>query len=399
MKKWFIASFALVALVAVAFVVVSSILLSPVFVFRILTQWDASTDDYRFFPSAVIAASENPHVYEYDLNPELADLPISYRTTGGQEVTTTLADFVESTGSTSFIIVQNDTVIYEQYANGSDRDSVHTSFSAAKSLVSLMIGRAIDDGYIESQHQSMADFIPEFSGTDMEHITIEDLLLMRSGIYYEETGFLWFRHDAYTYWMPNLRDLAIGHQRLTDRHEGRFHYNNYNPLLLGIILERSTGMSVSEYFEQSFWQPIGTKYDASWSLDSDRSQFEKMESGFNFRSIDLIRIGSMLLHDGYWNEQQIVSPEWIQASTVVDFPLNTDEYAGTFLEGLNIGYGYLWYSRPSDASGLDFWAWGRFDQILYVSPANDMVILRTGDTGGGVDNFSEVLADIIALID
>ena len=385
-KKW--TAIALISTIAVfiAFIIVSSILLSPTFVFRILTRWDASVEDYSFFPYRTITASDNPHMYEYNLNPELEELLITF---GNQEVR--LSDFVIDTGSSSFIIVHNDIVIYEQYANGRDRYSINTTFSAAKSLVSLMIGRAIDDGYIESHHQSIADFIYEFRGTDMEHITIRDLLLMRSGIYYEETGFLWFgRHDAFTYWMPDLRRVALNHRRLTDRHDGRFHYNNYNPLLLGIILERSTGMSVSEYFEQSFWHPIGANYDASWSLDSNRSGFEKMESGFNPRSIDFVRIGSMLLNDGYWNGQQIISPEWIQMSTVVDFPINPEEYVGTFIEGMNIGYGYMWLSRPGTSGGIDFWAMGRFGQILYISPANNVVILRTGDGDVPPGVFAEI---------
>ena len=389
-RKWTIIAFASIVAIAIVFIIISSVILSPTFVFRILTRLDASVDDYRFFPYSTISASTNPHIYEYNLNTELEDLPI---TIGNQ--TTRLSDFVVDTGSFSFIIVHNDIVIYEQYANGHDRYSVSTSFSAAKSLVSLLIGRAIGDGYIESHHQSIADFIYEFRGTDMEYITIRDLLLMRSDIYYEETGFLWFgRHDAYTYWMPDLRQVALNHRRLTDRYEGRFNYNNYHPLLLGIILERSTGMSVSEYFEQSFWHPIGANYDASWSLDSDRSGFEKMESGFNFRPIDLARMGSMLLNDGYWNGQQIISSEWIQMSTIVDFPINPNDYIGSFLEGADIGYGYLWYSWPSVSGGVDFWAMGRFGQILYISPANNVVILRTGD--GAVP--PEVFAEIAVLV-
>ena len=390
-KKWTAITLISAAVAFLTFIIVSSILLSPTFVFRILTRWDASVEDYRFFPYRTITASDNPHFYDDNLHPELEDMLI---TLGNQEVR--LSDFVVDSGSFSFIIVHNDIVIYEQYANGRDRYSTNTSFSAAKSLVSLMIGRAIDDGYIESHHQSIADFIYEFRGTDMEHITIRDLLLMRSDIYYEETGFLWFgRHDAFTYWMPNLRQVALNHRRLTDRYEGRFNYNNYHPLLLGIILERSTGMSVSEYFEQSFWHPIGANYDASWSLDSNRSGFEKMESGFNFRPIDLARIGSMLLNDGYWNGQQMISPEWIQMSTVVDFPINQNDYIGSFLEGANIGYGYMWYSWPSVSGGMDFFAWGRFGQFLYISPANHIVIVRTGDSDVMPGVFAEI-ANLIA---
>jgi len=384
--------------VLVAFLIVSCVLLSPTFVFRMLTRFDSSVDDYSYFPARVIAKSGQPYKYEHDLNAELGSLVVDYTTEGNKLASKTLADFVESTDSSSFIILKDDKIIYEQYANGYNRDSVNTSFSMAKSIDSLLIGKAIEDGYIGSEDQPISDFIQEFAGTNMAHITIKDLLTMRSDISYEETGFLWFRDDAYTYWMPDLQKLALNHQTLTDKYHEKMHYNNYHPLLLGIILERSTGMSVSEYFEQTIWRKIGSEYDASWSLDSDKTQFEKMESGLNFRSIDFIKIGSMLLNGGYWNGQQIINSNWVQTSTLVKFPINEDEYAGSFLEGRNIGYGYMWYSRPTESGRTDFWAWGKYDQMLYVSPANNIVILRTGRTSGGVSDFSKALEDIITVI-
>ncbi|MCL2427424.1 MAG: hypothetical protein FWD05_13945 [Oscillospiraceae bacterium] len=80
--------------------------------------------------------------------------------------------------------------------------------------------------------------------------------------------------------------------------------------------------------------------------------------------------------------------------------ISASEYVGTFLESQNIGYGYMWYSRPSASGGLDFWAMGRFGQFLYISPANNTVIVRTGSTTR-IDgfNFSEVLAEIAVLVD
>ena len=126
----------------------------------------------------------------------------------------------------------------------------------------------------------------------MESITIEDLLLMRSDIRYEE-GNIWFGDVAKTYYMPNLRDLALSPDELTTKYEGKFHYNNYHPLLLGIILERSTGKHVAEYLEEKLWRKMGAEQDASWSLDSEESGFEKMESGINFIAIDFVKIGSM----------------------------------------------------------------------------------------------------------
>lgn len=389
-KKAMVISITIVAIIMV-FIVASCVICSPTYVFRILTRFDSSINDYSYFPSRTISKSETPYKYDYNLDAELANLNINYKTFEHKNTTKTLANFVESTGSTSFIIVKDDKIIYEQYANGYNKDSINTSFSMAKSIDSLLIGKAIEDSYIISEDQLITDFIHEFKNTEMEHITIKDLLTMRSDIDYEENGFLWFRDDAYTYWMPDLRKLALNHQTLVDKYNGKMHYNNYHPLLLGIILERSTGMSVSSYFEQSFWGKIGTEYDASWSLDSEKSQFEKMESGINFRSIDFIKFGSMLLHNGYWNGQQLINQDWVQKSTVVSFPINENEYVGTFLEGRNIGYGYMWYSKPSLSGGVDFMAWGKYNQILYVSPANNVVILRTGSKDGDALDLSEVL--------
>lgn len=382
----------------VIFLIVSSIITSPVFIFRLLTHFDSSIEDSAFFPSTTIAKSEKVYNYDFNINSDLSNLEINYKTASNKDDVKTLSDFVTSTDSTSFIIVKDDQLIYEQYANGYQRDSINTTFSMAKSIVSLLIGKAIEDGYIKSEDQSIADYISEFKGTNMEHITIKDVLSMRSDIAYEETGFLWFRDDAYTYWMPDLRKLALGHTSLTDKYKGRMHYNNYHPLLLGIILERSTGTSVSDYFEKSIWQKIGSEYDASWSLDSEKTQFEKMESGINFRSIDFIKIGSMLLHDGYWNGERIINKDWISKSTLSDFPIDENEYIDTFIENKNIGYKYMWYSKPSGSGAIDYMAWGKYNQMLYISPSNNTVILRTGISDGNVLDFSDVMEYIATCV-
>jgi CubicO group peptidase (beta-lactamase class C family) len=93
---------------------------------------------------------------------------------------------------------------------------------------------------------------------------------------------------------------AIGRER---PEVTKWHYNNYNPLLLGIVLERATGMSVSDYLSTKLWRPLGAGRDATWSLDSDRSGFEKLESGLNAAPVDYARFG-LLFHRGEWNGTQ-----------------------------------------------------------------------------------------------
>jgi len=355
---------------------------SPAYLGRVITHWDSAVTDYRIFPERVIRKSETPYTYAKNVDNSLDDLPVNNQKLG---------EFINNTDTTSFIIVKNDEIVYERYANGYDENSVNTSFSMAKSVVSLLIGKAIEKGYIDSVDDPIGKYIEEFDGTEAGKITVEKLLLMRSDIAYNEDKFLWFGDDSLTYWHPDLRALALGGIELTDGYNGRFHYNNYHPLLLGIILERATGVTVSEFFEREIWQKIGAEHDASWSLDSEKSGFEKMESGINFRAVDFSKIGSLVLHGGVWNGTQVIAPEWLNKSTLCEFPLNNSEYEGSFLEGKNIGYKYMWYSTPSARSGYDVFAWGKSDQILYVSPSNGTVILRTGKTDGRVSNWAEVL--------
>ena len=366
---------------------------SPTFLGRVLTHWDSKVSDYKIFPERIIEKSEKPYNYEKNVNTDLSNIIVEY-----SNKKKSLAEFVKNTDTTSFIIVKNDKIVYEQYANGYNENSINTSFSMAKSVVSLLVGKAIENGNIKSVSEPIANYIPEFENKAIGQTTIEDLLRMRSKIVYNEDKFLWFGDDTLTYWYDNLRELSLSHTNVTDEYNGNFHYNNYHPLLLGLILERSTGQSVSQFFEREMWQKIGAEYDASWSLDSKKSGFEKMESGINFHAVDFLKIGSMVLHNGYFNGTQIINDEWLKSSTLCDFPINTAEYENTFLSGKNIGYKYMWYSTPSAQSGYDIIAWGKSDQILYISPANNIVILRTGKTDGGVSNWVETIKNIVTNI-
>ena len=388
-----ITSFFAVILAFLILCVTTMCMYSPNFLGRVLTHWDSNISDYKIFPERIIEKSEKPYSYVKNINPDLSNVTVEY-----SNKQKSLSDFVSDTDSTAFIIVKNDKIIYEQYANGYNENSINTSFSMAKSVVSLLIGKAIENGNIKNVAEPISNYIPEFANKKIGQTTIEDLLLMRSEIVYDEGKFLWFGDDTLTYWYDDLRELALSHIDLTDKYNGRFHYNNYHPLLLGLILERSTGQSVSEFFEREIWSKIGAEYDASWSLDSKKSGFEKMESGSNFHAVDFLKIGSMVLHNGYFNGTQIIDNQWLENSTLCGFPLNTAEYESSFLSGKNIGYKYMWYSTPSAQSEYDVIAWGKSDQILYISPANDIVILRTGKSDGGVSKWVEKIKEIIKLV-
>lgn len=340
---------------------------------RIIRLGESDVWDYKVFPSRLIEASDYPVVYPHDPIPEFGQIKVD-----PEEV---LESLLAKTHTQSFLVIHNDQLVYEYYGKGYDEAAINTSFSAAKSMVSLMIGIAIDKGLIKSEDEPLSVYIEELRGSEIGNVTIKQLLTMRSPIVYKE-GPLWFGDDAKTYYMPDLRTLALQETTFDPQYTGAFHYNNYHPLLLGVIIERSTGRSVSAFFVEELWGKIGSEYSASWSLDSEQTGFEKMESGLNFRAIDFAKVGSVVLHNGFWNGKRIVSEEWIEKSTQAEFPLNDEAYTGTLLEGKQTGYQYMWYSCLNDENGIDVFAAGKYGQYLYISPLNNTVIVRTGSETG-----------------
>ena len=149
-------------------------------------------------------------------------------------------------------------------------------------------------------------------------------------------------------------------------------YNNYNPLLLGLILERATGRPVTTYLQEKLWTPLGMEFDLSWSLDSEQSGFEKMESGFNAPAVDFAKFGRLYLNGGNWNGTQILPAEWVT-------DLTRDN---GLIQDAPIYYGYMWWGENCNPDSQDFFALGNFGQFVYVSPANNMIIVRNGESYG-----------------
>jgi CubicO group peptidase (beta-lactamase class C family) len=227
-------------------------------------------------------------------------------------------------------------------------------------------------------------YIPEIAGRGLDRLTIRDLLMMNSGIRYVESGELPFYYapfadDALTYYPADLRKVALSVQASGSSIGESFHYNNYHPLLEGLIIERATGMHVAEYLQEKFWKPMGAEFPASWSLDSEAYGFEKMESGINARAIDYARFGLIFLHNGFWNGVQILPENWVREATE---PLRPDARTWeTMNYWPNYGgyYKYHWWGIDNPDGTYDFYAHGKFDQIVYVAPRRNVVIVRLGD--------------------
>jgi CubicO group peptidase (beta-lactamase class C family) len=361
-------------LIATLALIAAYLIYPPEFINRLLRWGDADVYDYQKFPERTLETGETS--FEFSLNLEEDRVRTQFETVVGIE---DFDRFLEKNRTQAFLVIQNDAILYEQYFNGAERESIVTSFSTAKSFTSALIGIAIAEGHIQSVNDPITEYLPELAERDpaFAKITIRDLLMMSSGIKYSEPP-----DNATTYYYPDLRKLALETTRIIDSPGKTFHYNNFHPLLLGLILERATGTSVANYLQEKIWKPIEMEYPGSWSLDENG--FEKMESGINARAIDFAKFGRLFLNHGNWDGKQVIPAEWVAASTQADTSLDYDNYYYDdfiFADGRGY-YKYMWWGMQRDGQEYDFSAIGNKGQFIYVSPQKNLLILRYGENYG-----------------
>jgi len=344
-----------------------------------LHKWgDASVLDHLVFNSRELDASRHPFQFQRaGVDERVAALLATMEYAPGKRVGN-VERFLTRSATTSFIVIKDDVLIYENYFNGYKKDSIVTSFSTAKSFDSTLVGIAIGEGKIGSVHDPITKYLPELATRDprFEQITIQDLLLMSSGIRYNEEP---PDHDNdVTYHAADLRKAALQDTVIVDAPGKHWLYNNYHPLLLGMVLERVTGMSVTAYLQEKLWEPLGMEYPGSWSINGGQDGLEKMESGINARAVDFAKFGRLMLNDGQWAGKQVVSEAWVgQATQPEERP---PSYYGDepFFVSQGHYYKYFWWGDKRPGGKSDFYAQGNKGQYIYISPQKRVIIVRNG---------------------
>ena len=383
----------LLLLLAVVFVVIGYLSAPRLYLTRTIFWGESDNKDLERFPARAIHNA--PPISRFDELPADNLYASQIEAIGNRSTNGSLVNYLEASGTTAFLVIHEDKLVYERYFNGYDESSLNTSFSMAKSYASALVGIAIDEGYIKSVNEPITNYLPELLKKDerFESITIRHLLTMSSGIKYEEGADLpWSEEadDTKTYYATDLRELALENSRIEGKPGEYFEYNNYNPLLIGMILERETGMPVSHYLQQKLWKPMGMEADGSWSLDSTSSGFEKMESGVNARARDFARFGMLFAEEGDWEGKQLISRGWVEESTRAD--TSTDP---------SLEYQYFWWVDAPDDKTSHFSARGKYGQYIYVAPEKDLVIVRLGKAEGekGYDYWIDLFERLATKLD
>lgn len=322
----------------------------------------ADINDHKKFPSRKVEKQQEVFRFYHAINPRVpkkATLP------DGKAID--FSTFLSSNKTVAFLIIQNDSILYESYFSGYDSSSVVPSFSVAKSVTSILIGCAIDDGYIKSVDEPITNYLPQLLKNGLEKVTIKHLLNMTSGIRFNESYVNPFGHAASFYYGTNL-DKEILTLKLENTPGKVFHYNSGNTQLLGHVLAKAlNGKSISQYLQEKIWQPMHMEFDASWSTDR-KNGIEKTFCCLNTRARDFAKIGRLFLNKGNWNGKQIVSQKWVEESVILTDSKDRIDY-----------YQYQWWLPTPNG---DFMAQGILGQYIYVNPAKNMIIVRLGKDEG-----------------
>lgn len=278
--------------------------------------------------------------------------------------------FLEKSKTVAFLIIKNDTIQYERYFKGYDRSGIVPSFSIAKSVTSILIGCAIEDGYISGVEEPVTNYIPELRENGFDKVTIRHLLQMTSGIKFSESYVNPFGQAASFYYGNNLREKTTA-IKLKSEPGTAFKYQSGNTQLLGLVLERALkDKTITQYLQEKLWTPLGMEYDASWSIDRKQDGLEKTFCCINAAAIDYAKIGRLFQNKGNWNGQQLVPEEWVKTSTTAEVK-----------DGSAARYQYQWWLISEEG---DYMAQGILGQYIYVHPEKNMVIVRLGKKNGNV---------------
>lgn len=337
----------------------------------------ADIKDHKIFPKRTIQKGDSTFYFVEGI--EKKPKAINPTTVGFEGDIMDYDQFLEDQKTVAFLVIRNDSILYERYLNKYEEEDIVASFSMAKSVISILIGIAIDEGKILSVDEPVTNYIPELAANGFDKVTIKHLLQMTSGLDYNEGYFNPFGNVATFYYGTKLRKEV---SKLKLKHEPgeKFEYLSGNTQILGLVLERAIkDKTISEYLEEKLWIPLEMEYDASWSIDRKKDGIEKAYCCLNARAKDFAKIGRLYLNKGNWNGKQIVSEEWVAASTKVDRSEGSVNY-----------YQYQWW-LPSENG--DFMARGILGQYVYVYPDKDLVIVRLGKKEAKA-NWFKVLTDL-----
>lgn len=371
-RKWMKISAGILAIVAFVF------LMMPTYVQEALIHWYPDISDTYIFSSDTVGKADScwdfPQAREFN----------TYRMTPEENA------YLEKYGTVAYLVIQNDSVLYEEYREGWTPETLSNIFSATKSIVGLLVGIAKDEGYIESLDDKVSKYLPDFK--EGEKITIRNLLTMSSGLNWDEAYTSLFSKTTQAYYGDNIRELIMN-LKVVEEPGKKYSYKSGDTQLLSFVLESALEkvykekgydfgvfkthvklyrpMTISKYAEEKLWVPIQACQDALWNLDREDGD-EKTYCCFNTTARDVAHLARLILNRGNWNGKQVISEEYVQEAIAPAVYLENE-----FGDGPLDYYGFqIWVMHYK---GLQFPAFrGLGGQYIFAIPQKNAIVVRLG---------------------
>ena len=283
----------------------------------------------------------------------------------------------------SFLVIKNDSIVFEKYYDGHEQTSLSNSFSVAKSIVTSLMGKAIMEGKIKGLDQPLSDYFDEYKEGLASELTVGDLASMSSGMKWKEKYYSVINITSESYFTDDLRSVILG-QEIIKKPGQSFRYSSGDTQLLGMVIEKATGTTLTNYLSEKFWKPMGAENSALWQIDSEDSGMEKAYCCIASTARDFARFGKLYINKGKWNDEVILD------SSFVDLSINP-----AFKDSPYYGYGWWLYNYEGKKV---FTMNGHRGQFVISFPEENIIIVRQGDfnSKGNTDDGSGDLFQYIS---
>ena len=353
---------AIITLAVLVVLIVGLSFTPPLAHLRNFALWGKHTiHDYKTHPTRLLKAAAVPQYWALDDNYNKVAIPDA------------LLAAIDSNDTHAYLIIQNGKLVYEKYWDGYDSKTLSGSFSAAKSIISLLVGIALQEGKIKSLQEPVGNYVPHFKEGDLAKIKIVDLLTMSSGTNYMESDKSYFSLNAYGYYGDD-EEYMVNKMTAKETPGTYWQYRSGDTQVLGLLVEKAFDDNISHLVSTKLLQPMGAEADAKWLLDGDKKH-EKAFCCYNGVARDYARFGQLVLNNGKWGNTQLVDSNYIkQATTPASYLKDREEQ-----------------DKPVDYYGYQYWLFnhkglkiacqnGLFGQYVYVIKDKNAVVVRLGET-------------------
>ena len=345
-------------LIAIPVAVIIAYLFLPFYAKKALIYWFPTIDDLNIFEHATVHAPDS--CWEWAISDKYNSYKLSKKDSA----------YIDDMKTVSFLVIRNDSILYETYRGGWNDTLTSNLFSATKSIVGMLVGIAMDEGKIGSVDDKVMKYIPEYNRGRQKDITIRNLLTMSAGMDWDEAYASLFSVTTHGYYGNDLYKLIMGLD-IVDTPGVQYSYRSGETQLLSFVLEAATGETISKYAEKKLWRPMMAGQDAFWLLDKKDGD-EKSFCCFHTTARDAARFGRLMLNMGNWNGSQLVSREYMEEALAPASYLK-DQWGKDPLTY----YGYQTWIMNYNGERCPYFR-GMLGQYIIAIPSKNAVVVRLG---------------------